>query len=38
MGSFQFILWAILVAALMFVFPQVFILLIVGLSPRSLPS
>ena len=33
MGSFQFILWAILVAALMFVFPQVFILLIVGLSP-----
>ena len=33
MGSFQFILWAVLVAALMFVFPQVFILLIVGLSP-----
>ena len=33
MGSFQFILWAILAASLMFVFPQVFILLIVGLSP-----
>ena len=33
MSSFQFILWAILVAATMFVFPQVFILLIVGLSP-----
>ena len=33
MSSFQFILWAILVAASMFAVPQVFILLIVGLSP-----
>ena len=33
MSSFQFILWALLVVAIMFVFPQVFILLTVGLSP-----
>lgn len=33
MASFQYILWAILVVAIMFVFPQVFLLLIVGLSP-----